>query len=139
MTTDRAQLTHAYGSAADTPGPFTRLDGGARNEALLMAGLVIGASGADERKLYEDQIAELLSVARDFLAGIPADAPGDFVYLQGLLAADPAELPDTGARLHTLALQGGQDELAVSLTRLFGRARCGECETVFGVAEALVD
>ncbi|WP_338682844.1 hypothetical protein QD712_13685 [Streptomyces acidiscabies] len=103
MATDRAQLTHAYGSAADTPGLFTRLDGGARNEALLMAGLVVGAGGADERKLCEAQIA------------------------------------DTGARLHTLALQGGQGELAVSLTRLFGWARCGECEAVFGVAEALVD
>lgn len=227
MTTDWAQLIHAYGSAADTPGLFARLDGGpgdkdvwadlwsslchqgtvydasfaalplltdiatgrspgARNEALLMAGLVVGAGGADERKLYEAQIAELLPVARDFLGGIPADAPGDFVYhLQGLLAfegvpfwstelellleefevacpecgdqwatsvgedhedfgvellaADPAELSDTGARLHTLALQGGQGELAVSLTRLFGWARCGECEAVFGVAEALVD
>ena len=28
MTTDWAHLTHAYGSAADTPGLFARLDGG---------------------------------------------------------------------------------------------------------------
>ena len=48
MATDRAQLTHAYGSAADTPGLFTHLDGGARNEALLMAGLVVGAGRAAE-------------------------------------------------------------------------------------------
>ncbi|MDX3380315.1 hypothetical protein PV682_02500 [Streptomyces niveiscabiei] len=52
-----------------------------------MAGLVVGAAGDDERQLYEARIAELLPVARDALAGIPADAPGDFVHhLQGLLA-----------------------------------------------------
>ncbi|MGJ5895653.1 hypothetical protein ACSCBZ_27405 [Streptomyces niveiscabiei] len=226
MTTDWAHLTHAYGSAADTPGLFARLDGGpgdkdvwadlwsslchqgtvydasfaalplltdiatgrapgAREEALLMAGLVVGAAGDGERQLYGAQIAELLPVARDVLAGIPADVPGDFVYhLQGLLAfegvpfwatelellleefevtcpgcggewalsvgeghedfgvellaVDPAELSGIGARLHALALEGGQSEVAESLTRLFGRARCGECEAVFGVAEALV-
>ncbi|MEX3103908.1 MULTISPECIES: hypothetical protein [unclassified Streptomyces] len=226
MTTDWAHLTHAYGSAADTPGLFARLDGGpgdkdvwadlwsslchqgtvydasfaalplladiatgrapgAREEALLMAGLVVGAAGDGERQLYGAQIAELLPVARDVLAGIPADAPGDFVYhLQGLLAfegvpfwatelellleefevtcpecggewalsvgedredfviellaVDAAELSGIGARLHALALGGGQSEVAESLTRLFGRARCAECEAVFKVAEALV-
>lgn len=226
MTTDWARLTHAYGSAADTPGLFARLDGGpgdkdvwadlwsslchqgtvysasfaalplltdiatgrspgARDKALLMAGLVVGAAGDDERQLYEARIAELLPVARDVLAGIPADAPSDFVHhLQGLLAfegvpfwstelellleefevtcpgcgdqwalsvgedhedfgiellaAHPAELSGIGARLHALAIEGGQHEPAESLTRLFGRARCAECETVFGVAEALV-
>ncbi|MHC5906440.1 hypothetical protein ACVNF4_21420 [Streptomyces sp. S6] len=157
---------------------------GARGEAVLMAGHVVGAAGAEERARYEAQIRELLPVARDVLAELPAGETGDFGYgfvqhLQGLLAfegvpfwstelellleefevecpqceaqwsasvgedhdefdlellpADPAGLTGIGARLYTLAVESGRHELAASVSRLFGRARCPECEAVFGV------
>ena len=47
--------------------------------------------------------------------------------------ADPAELAGIGARLHALALEAGQREVAEWLVHLFGRVTCPECETVFGL------
>jgi hypothetical protein len=45
--------------------------------------------------------------------------------------ADPAGLAGIGARLHGLALEAGQREVAEWLVHLFGRVTCSECEAVF--------
>jgi hypothetical protein len=51
--------------------------------------------------------------------------------------ADPAELTGTGARLHALAVDHGQDAVAEWVTHVFGRVTCPECATVFGLAESV--
>jgi hypothetical protein len=52
-----------------------------------------------------------------------------------LRPADPADLHGLGQRLHATALSHGQDDLATSLTYLFGQARCPDCHIDFPVAE----
>ncbi|WP_416972837.1 hypothetical protein [Streptomyces sp. 4F14] len=195
MTTDWARLTHAYGSAVDTPGLFARLDGGpgdkavwaalwsslchqgtvydasfaalplltdiamgrspgGRDEALLMAGHIVGAARVGERELYAEQIAELLPVAREFLAGIPADEPGDFVYhLQGLLAFEgvpfwstelelllleefEVECPECGARW--AASVGEDDDFSIDFLAADPAELSGIGARLYALADALV-
>ncbi|GHI09316.1 hypothetical protein AQI88_31635 [Streptomyces cellostaticus] len=50
--------------------------------------------------------------------------------------ADPAGLTGIGARLHAMAVGAGQEAVAEWVARLFGRVRCPECETLFGLAES---
>lgn len=60
---------------------------GARDQAVLMAGLIVAEADTEERGRYATEVAELLSVARSCLAAVPAEAPETFVYLtQSMLA-----------------------------------------------------
>jgi hypothetical protein len=67
-------------------------------------------------------------------------AKGDYATDPGvertpLRAARPEELDGLAGRLHTTALQDGQDKVATGLTDLFGTATCTECGTAFTVAD----
>ncbi|MGW4560863.1 hypothetical protein ACWEN3_00190 [Streptomyces sp. NPDC004561] len=53
--------------------------------------------------------------------------------------ATPDELTGTGAGIYAMAHDAGQEQVAVWVTRLFGRATCSECETRFVIAESVTD
>ncbi|MFF3420476.1 hypothetical protein ACFYW9_38320 [Streptomyces sp. NPDC002698] len=67
--------------------------------------------------------------------------PGEYADECGteLHPARPEELTGTGARIHTLARDAGQSQVAEWVTRLFGRATCPECETRFAISESVTD
>ncbi|SOD88380.1 hypothetical protein SAMN06272765_5692 [Streptomyces sp. Ag109_G2-15] len=60
---------------------------GDRDEAVALAGFVVAEAEPSERPRYEDQIAELLPVARARLAEIPTGDPAKFVYHTQFLLA----------------------------------------------------
>ncbi|MEU8660585.1 hypothetical protein [Actinoplanes philippinensis] len=52
-----------------------------------------------------------------------------------LTPVDPAHLDGAGRRLYQTSLRAGQTSVAASLTYLFGRAECPECNTDFRVSD----
>ncbi|MEU6300313.1 hypothetical protein [Streptomyces erythrochromogenes] len=68
---------------------------------------------------------------------------GDYVTSDpvraALLPADPAALDPLPARLHRMAAEAGQEEVAHRLTYLFGRATCPDCEEVFAVPDQVLE
>lgn len=52
-----------------------------------------------------------------------------------LLPALPDELGGLGGRLHGVSIEAGQNDVAATITHVFGRATCPECHTVFSVAD----
>ncbi|MFE6910769.1 hypothetical protein [Streptomyces erythrochromogenes] len=68
---------------------------------------------------------------------------GDYVTSDpvraALLPADPAALDPLPARLHRMATEAGQEEVAHRLTYLFGRATCPDCEEVFAVPDQVLE
>ncbi|MER5182605.1 hypothetical protein ABT009_30350 [Streptomyces sp. NPDC002896] len=91
---------------------------GARKEAVLMAGVIVAESGAEQRAYYAAEVTELLSAARVCLTAASADAPETFVYLvQCLLAFEG--VPIWSQRLELLF-----EEF---------EAECPECEALTGI------
>ncbi|MFJ8111492.1 hypothetical protein [Streptomyces sp. NPDC096132] len=60
---------------------------GNRDDALSLAGFIVGEAGPEERARYEGVIAELLAVCRECLAKLSADDPMEFLYLTQFLLA----------------------------------------------------
>ncbi|MGW6985440.1 hypothetical protein ACWGE1_39275 [Streptomyces sp. NPDC054932] len=58
------------------------------------------------------------------------------VERRALRPASPEDLSGTGRWMYETAVRDGRDVLADGITRLFGRAECPRCASVFTVAEA---
>lgn len=54
-----------------------------------------------------------------------------------IIPADPHLLDGVGARLHRIAVDHNQPQVARQLTYLFGQTTCPDCETTFPIAEAV--
>ncbi|WP_326737688.1 hypothetical protein [Streptomyces sp. NBC_01022] len=63
-----------------------------------------------------------------------ATLPDDQVRTKPLRPAEPAALTGIGRRLHDVALADGQQEVARTLTHIFGDATCPDCAEDFSVA-----
>ncbi|WP_460063160.1 hypothetical protein [Streptomyces sp. YKOK-I1] len=110
-TTDWSTLSHASGPADVATGRSA----GDRVDAVSPAGFIVGEAEPEDRRRFEDEIAELITVCRACTARVPADDPKEFVhFLQFLLAFEG--VPFWGAELERLL-----EEF---------EAECPECEAL---------